>query len=466
MARDILIVDDESDIRVLVAGILDDEGYQARTAGTAEEALEEIVQRRPSLVVLDIWLQGSKMDGIEVLQRVRSDDPSLPVIVISGHGNIDTAVAAIKLGAYDYVEKPFKADRLVLCVGRAIEAARLKQENSELRVRVGEDGALIGRSATMAGLRHAVGKVAPTSSRILITGPPGCGKELVARLIHQQSARSEAPFVILNCANMVPERLEAQLFGVESGTENLPRVIGTLETAHGGTLYLDEVADMPVETQSKILRVLQDQQFRRVGGETTVSVDVRIISSTSRNLEAEIEERRFREDLYYRLNVVPVQVPALADRAEDIPEIVRAFMTRSAESAGISPCRLSDDALAALQAYEWPGNVRELRNVVERILIMSRGDPTKEIRREFLPSEIIGATPPVLSWDRSAEVMAMPLRDAREAFEREYLLAQITRFGGNISRTANFVGMERSALHRKLKLLGVYGTEKRRDYDA
>jgi two-component system nitrogen regulation response regulator NtrX len=465
MARDILIVDDESDIRMLVSGILEDEGYEARTASTARKALDAVAHRRPTMVVLDVWLQGSDMDGLEVLERMKADHPDLPVIVVSGHGNIDTAVAAIKKGAYDYIEKPFKSDRLLLCVERTLEAARLKRENSELRIRADDEGEFVGSSQPISQLRQTVRKIAPTSSRVLISGPPGSGKELLARLIHRRSARSSGPFVILNCANMLPDHLETQLFGVESG-ESGHCTVGTLESAHGGTLLLDEVADMPAETQSKILRVLQDQRFRRVDGDKMVEVDVRIIASTSRELGLEIAERRFREDLFYRLNVVPLNIPPLRKRREDVRDLVEYFMTQAAENANFPEWSISEDAIAALQAYEWPGNVREVKNLVERLLIMTRGDDNTEISGDMLPPEINGAASPTLNWGGSSEVMGMALRDAREAFEREYLLAQITRFGGNISRTASFIGMERSALHRKLKLLGVYNVEKRRGYDA
>ncbi len=465
MARDILIVDDEADIRMLIGGILEDEGYEARTASTARKALDAVAERRPTMVILDVWLQGSEMDGLEVLELMKADHPDLPIVIISGHGNIDTAVAAIKKGAYDFIEKPFKSDRLLLCVERTLETARLKRENIELRVRADNEGDLVGSSQAMNSLRHTIKKIAPTSSRVLISGPPGAGKELVARLIHRQSARRNGPFVILNCANMPPENLETQLFGVE-GDEDGGGTVGILESVHGGTLLLDEIADMPAETQSKMLRVLQDQSFLRVGGDKMVEVDVRIIASTSRELSLEIAERRFREDLYYRLNVIPLKIPALRERREDVRDLIEYFMAQAASNANLQNWPISEDAIAALQAYEWPGNVREVKNLVERLLIMTNGEDCTEIRGDMLPPEINGVTSPTLIWGQSTEVMGMALRDAREAFEREYLLAQITRFGGNISRTAGFIGMERSALHRKLKLLGVYNADKRRGYDA
>jgi len=460
MAHDILIVDDEADIRMLIAGILNDEGMRTREAADADQALAAVTARRPSLIILDIWLQGSRLDGLQILDELKRDHPDVPVIMISGHGNIETAVAAIKKGAYDFIEKPFKADRLLLLVERAIEAARLRRENRELRLRAGPETELIGRSLPVNQLRHGIEKVAPTGSRILISGPPGSGKEVVARMIHALSRRADGPFVALNCATMRPDRLEVEIFGTEHPVEGGGRKVGTFEQAHGGTLFLDEVADMPLETQGKIVRVLQEQTFERVGGATRVEVDVRVIASTNRDLAQEIEAGRFRQDLYYRLAVVPLRVAPLRERREDIPLLVRYFMQRTSEAAGLPPRVLGEDAMAALQAYDWPGNVRQLRNVVEWLLIMVAGEPGEPIRADMLPPEIGAITPTVLKWEKGGEIMGLPLREAREVFEREYLLAQVTRFGGNISRTAAFVGMERSALHRKLKLLGVHGTEK------
>lgn len=458
MARDILIIDDEEDIRELVAGILSDEGYEARTAGSDDEAQREAARRKPALIILDIWLQGSRLDGLELLDRFRRDYPDVPVIMISGHGNIETAVAAIQRGAYDFIEKPFKADRLLLQVTRALEAASLKRENEMLRTRAGGDSELIGQSAAMAALRHAIDRIAPTNSRVLISGPPGAGKEAAARVLHASSRRSAGPFVSLNAASMAPERMETELFGIEDGGEQSRR-IGTFEQAHGGTLFIDEVADMPVETQGKILRVLVDQTFERVGGRTKVQVDVRVITATSRDLQGEIAEGRFRQDLFHRLAVVPLRVPALRERREDIPMLTRHFMKREAEAQGMAAREIAEDAIAALQAADWPGNVRELRNVVARMLILAPGDARTQITAEMLPTDLMNGMSPVLRGAGSGEIMALPLREAREIFEREYLLAQIGRFGGNISRTAAFVGMERSALHRKLKLLGVGGRD-------
>lgn len=454
MASDILIVDDEADIRDLVAGILEDEGHGTRTAGNSDEALAAVAKRRPSLVFLDIWLMGSKLDGLAVLDQLKEQHPDLPVVVISGHGNIETAVSAIKRGAYDYIEKPFKADRLVLIAERALEASKLRREVKELRERSGDASALIGGSTVMNQMRGMVERVAPTNSRIMISGPSGAGKELVARLIHQNSLRAGGPFVVLNAAAITPESMEMELFGTEPG-EGRSRKVGALEEAHGGTLYLDEVADMPRETQNKILRVLVEQSFTRVGGTTKVQVDVRIISSTARDLPREIQEGNFREDLFHRLAVVPLRVPALAERRDDIPALVTHFMEQISRSTGLPIRRIGDDAMAVLQSHDWPGNIRQLRNNVERLMILTRGDADAVITADLLPSEIGAMLPSLPSSTGGEHLMSLPLRDAREIFEREYLVAQINRFGGNISRTAEFVGMERSALHRKLKSLGV-----------
>jgi two-component system, NtrC family, nitrogen regulation response regulator NtrX len=461
MAHDILIVDDEADIRMLIAGVLKDEGYATREAADSAQALAVIHARQPTLVILDIWLQGSKLDGIEILRLLRAEMPSVPVVMISGHGTIETAVEAIKIGAYDFIEKPFKSDRLLLIVERAIEAALLRRENEELKLRAGGDLDLIGTSPQANQLRQQIDKAAPTGSRILITGPPGAGKEVVGRLLHLRSRRAKGPFVPVNCATMRPERLEIELFGTEADNDiAAPRKIGTFERAHGGTLFLDEVADMPLETQGKIVRVLQEQTFERIGGSSRVEVDVRVVASSNRELAAEIGGGRFREDLFYRLNVVPIKVPPLRDRREDIPLMARHFMVRSSEAARLTPRELGEDAMAALQAYSWPGNVRQLRNVIDWLLIMAPGDAHEPVRADMLPNEITAIAPTVVKLDRGSEIMTLPLRDAREVFEREYLLAQVTRFGGNISRTAAFVGMERSALHRKLKSLSVFGNDR------
>jgi len=462
MAHEILIVDDEPDIRAQIEGVLSDEGYETRQAANSDQALAAFRARRPSLVILDIWLQNSRLDGLGVLAAMIGEEPQVPVVMISGHGTIETAVRAIQEGAYDFIEKPFNSDRLLLVLARALEAARLKRENSELRLRAGPETELLGISSAMAQLRGAIEKVAPTGSRVLLTGPAGAGKEVAARMIHARSRRVEGPFVVLNCATLNPARFEEELFGVEPGPDPVaqPRRAGVLERAHGGTLLLDEVADMPLETQGKIVRVLQEQGFERVGGSTRVKVDVRVLATTNRDLQAEIGAGRFREDLYYRLAVVPLRVPALRERRDDVPPLARHFMVRSGETSGMPPRDLAEDALAAMQAYDWPGNVRELRNLIDWLLIMAPGESREPIRADMLPPQVGAAAPAVLKLDRSSEIMTLPLREARELFEKQYLEAQLLRFGGNISRTANFVGMERSALHRKLKFLGVQAEDR------
>ncbi len=461
MAHEILIVDDEPDIRLLIDGILRDEGYETRQAGDSDAAIAAFRARRPALVILDVWLQGSRLDGLGILAAISEEVPAVPVVMISGHGTIETAVAAIQQGAYDFVEKPFKSDRLLLCISRALEAARLARENAELRLRAGPETHLDGDSQAISAVRQQIERVAPTGSRVLVSGSAGAGKEVAARMIHARSRRAEGPFVALNCATLAPGRFEEELFGLEGSVEgSVKRRTGLLERAHGGTLLLDEVSDMPLETQGKIVRALQDQTFERIGGAMRVKVDVRVLATTNRDLQGEIAAGRFREDLFYRLAVVPLRLPSLRERREDIPELARAFLARSAETAGVPRRQLSADALAAMQAYDWPGNVRQLRNLIDWLLIMAPGSAAEPIRAEMLPPEISQGAPVLLNFEPGADVMGLPLRDARDLFETQYLQAQLLRFGGNISRTAGFVGMERSALHRKLKQLGVNSEER------
>ncbi|HEV2080640.1 MAG TPA: sigma-54 dependent transcriptional regulator [Allosphingosinicella sp.] len=453
MALDILVVDDEEDIRDLVSGVLEDEGYSTRTAANSSETLEALADRRPSLVLLDVWLQGSKLDGLQLLEEIKSRDPSLPVLMISGHGNLDTAVAAIRQGAVDFIEKPFEAGHLLHLVARATETDRLRRENATLKAQVGQETELTGSSAGINNVRATLKRVAGTGSRVLITGPAGVGKEVAARLLHNWSPRANAPFVVVSAARMTPERVEEELFGVEEGGE-LARP-GLLEQAHGGTLFLDEIADMPLPAQGKILRVLTDQSFTRVGGQRVVKVDMRVVSSSAKQLSEEIAAGRFREDLFYRLNVVPVHLPALSERREDIAELVAHFAARYASEQRARTPRVSDDAIAALQAYDWPGNVRQLRNVVERTIILAPTERLGCIEMDMLPPEILNEQAQLSPNNAVKAIMGAPLREARETFEREYLRVQIRRFSGNISRTATFIGMERSALHRKLKALGI-----------
>ena len=452
MALEVLVVDDEADIRELVAGVLEDEGYTVRTAADSSSALEAIEDRRPSLVLLDVWLQGSRLDGLQLLEQIKSRDVTVPVIMISGHGNLDTAVAAIREGAVDFIEKPFEAGKLLHLVGRATETDRLRRENAAFRQQFGQDDHLGGTSVAINTVRATLKRVAPTGSRVLITGPAGVGKEIAARMIHNWSPRSAAPFVTVSAAMMSPERMEEELFGIEAAGVARP---GLLEQAHGGTLFLDEIADMPMNTQAKMLRVLTDQSYTRVGGQRPVKVDVRVLSATSRDLAEEIAAGRSREDLYYRLNVVRVRIPPLKERREDIPDLVSHFLTRFAAERRIPTPRIADEALAALQAHDWPGNVRQLRNIIERTLILAPGDRVDCIEIDLLPSEIVDGQGAGSVSTASIAIMGSPLREGRESFEREYLKIQIRRFSGNISRTASFIGMERSALHRKLKALGL-----------
>ena len=441
-------------IREGVAGILSDEGHGTRTAKNSDEALAAIEARRPHLVFLDIWMQGSRLDGLQLLNVIKENHPTLPVVMISGHGNIETAVSAIKLGAYDFIEKPFKADRLVLVADRALETSRLKREVTDLRARAGATNRIVGKSPTLNQLRQIIERVGPTNSRVMVMGAPGSGKELVARVIHEMSPRAQGPFVAINAATITPESMEVELFGVEAADQR-SRKVGALEEAHGGTLYLDEVGDMPRETQNRIPRVLVDQNFQRVGGATRVHVDVRIVSSSSKDLAAAIVAGNFREDLFHRLAVVPIRAPSLSERREDIPELVEYFMDQISAATGMPRRRIGADAMAVLQSHDWPGNIRQLRNNVERLMILSGGDADAEITAEMLPSEIGALVPSTPNGTGGEKLMSLSLREAREVFEREYLVAQISRFGGNISRTAEFIGMERSALHRKLKSLQI-----------
>ncbi|WP_045390613.1 sigma-54 dependent transcriptional regulator [Falsirhodobacter sp. alg1] len=447
----ILIVDDERDIRELIGDILQDEGFTVRLAGNSDDCMAAIEAEAPSLIILDIWLKDSRMDGIDILKTVKRNNPDVPVVIISGHGNIEIAVAAIKQGAYDFIEKPFNIDQLMVVVTRAMEASRLRHENNELRRKDTTSSEMLGQSLAFKAMRAQLDKVTKSNGRVMLSGPAGSGKEIAARYIHANSNRADAAFVSVSSAGIEPERMEEVLFGRETSERGLEK--GLLEQAHGGVVYFDEVADMPLGTQSKMLRVLVEQQFTRVGGVEKVRVDLRVISSTSRDLRAEIAAGRFRQELYDRLNVVPISVPSLEDRREDIPMLVRHFIAGLHRIQGLPQRQLSPDAEATLQTMHWPGNVRQLRNVIERVLILGDGSGPIE------PSELPGMTPVIESGDGKmligGALATMALREARELFEREYLLTQINRFGGNISRTASFVGMERSALHRKLKSLGV-----------
>ena len=452
---DILITDDERDIRELISDILKDEGYSTRLAGNSDQCMAEIAREAPSLMILDIWLKDSRMDGIDILKTVKREHPDIPIVIISGHGNIEIAVAAIKQGAYDFIEKPFNIDQLLVVIKRAMETSRLRRENTALKRGDSQPAEMLGECATFRSLRAQLDKVTKSNGRVMLTGQPGSGKETAARYIHAHSGRSSGPFVVVSSASIAPDRMEEVLFGRETPEKGVEK--GLLEQAHGGVIYFDEVADMPLGTQSKILRVLVDQQFSRVGGSDKVQVDLRVISSTNRDLAAAIQAGQFRQELYHRLNVVPIPVPSLEERREDIPLLAEHFIGVLNRTQGLPLRRLAEDARALLQTMIWPGNVRQLRNVIERVLIL--GDGAGDITARELPAveEATGEEGRVVL---SGGLATLPLREARELFEREYLLTQINRFGGNISRTASFVGMERSALHRKLKSLGVVTTAK------
>lgn len=456
MTKDILIVDDEADIRELIQGILEDEGYITRRVANSVEFYESVGEKVPDLIILDIWLHNSPEDGIEILRNFKKKHEDKPVVMISGHGTIETAVESIKHGAYDFIEKPFKADRLILMIERALEAASLKRENKTLREKIEGQVELVGECANMVQVRQILERVAPTNSRVLVTGEPGTGKDIACKLLHKLSLRADGPFQTLNCAILHPDRLELELFGCESNENGEGAYEGVLEKSNGGTLLLDEVSDMPLETQGKIVRVLQEQEFMRVGGKERIKVDVRIIASTNRDLNLVMNEGGFRQDLYYRLSVVPVNMPPLRERVTDIPCLVNFFTNQYLSDSGLQPRPFTEAAIAYLQRYDWPGNVRQLRNVIEWIMIMIT-EPGKEvIDVEDLPPEIISVPKAVneqVNWEK--DLIGLPLREAREKFEKKYLNMQISRFGWNISKAAAFIGMERSALHRKLKSLNI-----------
>jgi two-component system nitrogen regulation response regulator NtrX len=460
MALDILIIDDEDDIRDLIAGILEDEGYEARQAHDADSGLNEIARRRPSLVFLDIWMQGSRLDGLQLLDVFQSQHPDMPVVMISGHGNVETAVSAIRRGAYDYIEKPFKIDRLLHVTQRAMEATRLRNEVAELKERSASKSVdMVGNSPALQQIRAIIEKSAPTNSRIFVSGPSGAGKGLVARQIHQRSPRANAPFVEINASLYAPEEVPVVLFGREARDKSglLKVEVGALERAHGGTLYLSEVTTLPQQVQTTLLRTLVENRFNRVGGSQAVPIDVRIISSSSQNVAAQVESGEFRSDLFHRLSIVPLPLTPLRERREDVPPLVSVFIDQVCRMHNLQRLTIGDDAMAVLQAQDWPGNARQLRNSLERLLILMKDQQPENgvITAAMLPSDIGEVLPTVGDTDASAHLMSLPLREAREVFERQYLLAQIERFGGNISKTAEFVGMERSALHRKIKSLGL-----------
>jgi len=456
MSRLILVADDEASIRQSLSGVLGDEGFEVLEAKDGAEALAKVADESPDLLLLDIWMPG-ELDGLEVLRRLRDGAaPLLPVIMISGHGNIETAVKAIRLGAYDFIEKPLSLEKVVVAVNNALNLQRLAEENVLLRQKVsGQARTITGQSEAVRKLRSQIELVAPTNAWVLISGENGTGKELVARSVHALSQRASRPLVEVNCAAIPEELIESELFGHEKGafTGATERRRGKFDLANEGTLFLDEIGDMSLKTQSKILRILQEQRFERVGGSRTIQVNVRVIAATNKDLEQEMNAGRFREDLYWRLNVVPLSVPPLRERSQDIPLLVEDFLQEfGAESRGGGRKRLSEEALEVLARHEWPGNVRELKNLVERLVILT---PHEVIGLADLPEGLLEQAGPVLPEGSQEASGGEGLREARARFERDYILRMLAEHGGNISQTAEAIGLERSHLHKKMKALGI-----------
>ncbi|MDE0532342.1 MAG: sigma-54 dependent transcriptional regulator [Albidovulum sp.] len=451
MKRDVLIVDDDAAIRQQIAMILEDVGLSTREASGRDECMLHVNTSPPALVILDLWLAGeNKREGLDILKELKQNDPDIPVVIISGHGSLEVAVNAMKFGAHDYIEKPFRRNPLLSVTMRALETSRLRSENAALRSRRLEPAEMVGSSAAMTYLRQNLEKVASNNCRVMLTGPAGSGKETAARFVHARSARSDAPFVSVNLAAVDDKSCEEVLFGQEMADGGI--VPGLFEAAHRGILYFHEVADLPMDAQSKLLRMLVSERFQRVGGSAYVRIDCKVVSSTCRDLVGEYRHGRFREDLYHRLNVVNIEVPSLAARSGDIPELAEHFIKEFRNSAGLPNRSLTSEARIALSSMSWPGNVRQLKNAIERILIL--GPESGPISDEEIEAAHSGANDDQKTM-LPANLLAMPVREARQIFEREYFISQINRYSGNISETAKHVGMERSALHRKLKGLGI-----------
>ena len=455
----ILVVDDEKDIRDLISQILFEEGHTVKLAHNSMSAMDYINNKEPDLIILDIWLKDSEMDGIEILKSVKQNNPLCPVVVISGHGNIEIAVAAVKQGAYDFIEKPFNTDQLLLVINRALEASRLRKEVYSLQNKEMNESKMVGGTGAFKILKQKLDKLMNSNGRILITGPSGSGKEIAARYIHQNSPRANNRFLTIACASIQSEKMEELLFGQEAEGKISP---GLFEKAHGGTLFFDEVADLPIGTQAKILRVLVDQVFTRVGGKNIVRVNCRIVSSTSKDLAMEIEKGYFKEELFHRLNVVPIKIPSLEERILDVSLLSAYFIDWLSKNEGLPNKQLTDASIRKLQNMSWPGNIRQLKNTIERALILGSSKAIinpKDIF-EFIETEKKDSFQSNVL-DFNSEFFAdKSLRSAREEFERAYLKYQISKFGGNVSKTASYVGMERSALHRKMKILNIESTLK------
>ena len=448
--NDILIVDDEKDIRDLIAEILKDEGFKVRVAGNSEVCLKEIDSNPPAVLLLDIWLKDSEMDGIDILKATKRNNPDIPILIISGHGNIEIAVAAIKQGAYDFVEKPFNTDQLLVVVKRAFEKSKLLRENLSLRKGSIDKEFLVGQSGTFKSMQSQLEKVSSSNARVMLSGEAGSGKEVAARIIHNNSTRSSAPFTVINCSSSELEGFDEILFGVEKDDKVFLQ--GLLEKAKGGTVLFDEISELPIVIQKQLLNCLNDQSFVRKNGKSKVKIDFRVISSTNKNLGSLIEENKFSNELYHRLNVIPIRIPSLEDRREDIPLLINHFVSQFNVEQGLPVREVSADALAFLQTMQWPGNIRQLRNLIERVLILGVDKDSIKVAEFVSKEEKVNEK---IGLNMDPNLATLPLRDAREHFERDYLLLQINRFGGNISKTASFVGMERSALHRKLKSLNI-----------
>ena len=453
MKSEILVIDDNADIRFLICNILEENGYRVRSAANYEQATKEINSKLPNLAILDIKLDKGDKDGINLLKQLMKKEKSLPVIMISGHANVQVAVEAIRLGAYEFVEKPFSSEKLLNYVKRAIEVTDIRKEKDKVENKLFNSFDLVGKSFEIIKIKKTIEKLSTVDSRILITGQTGTGKELVARKIHKNSARADQPFVVFNAALLDEKKYEKQLFGEEYANGTID--YGVLEKANNGTLLLDEVSEIPFDIQSNILRTLIDQKFKRINGIKDIYVNIRIISSTSKNLKILIEEKKFREDFYHRLNVVPIHMPPLQSRAEDIPLLIKYFKKKVAEINGVQEAQI-DENNDLLYSYDWPGNIRELRNLIERVTILSVHED-KQDTNKLLTDILRGNPEPLNNDDYSPNTLSYPLKEAREKFETNYLINQLKKNNGNISKTADFIGMERSALHRKLKALGIKG---------
>ena len=457
MSYDILIIDDEKDIRDLISGVLEDEGYETRTAESSLAAMQEIKQRQPHLVILDVWL-GNEQDGLKVLEEIKRLYVDVPVIMISGHATISTAVLAIKNGAYDFIEKPFQIDKLLITIQRAIETFQLRRENEHLKIFADQNLNFVGSSPIANNLRDQLQKAASNQWRVFLSGPSGSGKEIFAKEIHDRSLRKDKPFVVVNCAHIHPNDLEVELFGRELPDKNDVKQIskiGLVEKAHQGTIYFHQITALPLPVQLKITKLLTEDKFSRVGSSNFVRVNIRYMASSAEDMNQLIQNGDFREDLYYRINVLSIFVPKLIDRPQDLKEMVELLCVRHAKRYGTPKKTFDEAAILFLQTYSWPGNIAELKSIIDWTLTSFQEDKKHIIEKDMLPHDLLQEKTDILKRLNSSDMVILPIKEAREIFEKEYLQTQMTRFSGNISQTARFIGMERSALHRKLKILGL-----------